>query len=1294
MYTSERLRAIEISRLRILRILDYPLENLGPERFQHLCQALLVREHPRVQCFPVAQPDGGRDAVSFYAESSQGKFQVFQVKYARKPLAETDPHKWLAAIVEGEAPKIQNLIPRGASSYYLITNIPGTAHLGSGSIDKINAEISKALNLPSFCWWRDDINRRLDTAWDLKWSFPEVMTGPDFLRAIIESGISESRERRAAAIRAFLRSQYDMDEEVRFKQVELQNKLLDLFIDVPITLADQQADRHVSRQFRRAIRTIESPDSVEAIEGEFEVGTGFIDAGNHLVFGLEDHIGAATLLLSAGMQKYMPQVVVEGAPGQGKSTLAQYICQIQRMKLLGEENALSSLPTVHAKTPIRLPIKVDLRDFATWLSRKNPFAADIPEFVGVSRPTLEGFLAALISHQSGGASFSTDDLLAIVGISSTLLVFDGLDEVADMAHRREVVEEIVKGVQRLKENAASLQTIVTSRPAAFANSQGMPRSKYPHLQLVSLNRPLITEYADRWLRARRSDSKQIAESRAVLKEKLDQPHLRDLARNPMQLAILLSLIQTRGASLPDKRTALYEFYIDLFFSREAAKSSVVRDHRELLIEIHRYIAWLLHSEAEQGQSSASIPQDRLQQLVAEYLTREGHDASLASALFTGMVERVVALVSRVQGTFEFEVQPLREYFAACHLYYTAPQSSPGKERSGSKPDRFDAICRNFYWLNVTRFFAGCYSKGELPSLVERLQELASEDGFRSISYPGNLAATLLADWVFTQNPKSVHQVIDIVLQPEFLRRLLAPYVRRGRRSIAASTLALPPRCGREQLVARCFELLNGNPPRDFASHLIGVLATNSDEKASLIKVWTSYFRASTADRRLRWLEYGLELDVLATVELSALENTLTELDLQNEIDSMRILFCAGRLDYIERSEDRFNKVLGSILDRTITARPQRRIESALHAVNHALDAGRYALAFRDRQPVPLADLLESRNRAVRLTWPDQLLTNTETYEAHKLCVEIAKIAEGECRRLAAEWATELSPWNTVIEAARSRWGEKWAFTLLANVAAGIRSKSERCSEYSNLLNHNQPLAFRVRYARLRSGAQKWWSEQFNQVRTSDETLFTLLIALTWAKSPTLLSNQDQISEHLASLDQHQWERLFYSLQRCRNQARSREESSELVGTESIQESPNLRFLAVLAHRLEPSARRVLYMRHFESAIRDQPILMNLISREAQDAEHFGTDSWAPNLGVIKACYRFDRCSILAALHRPSKSGETPTIALPIAKEILEAPSEFPSFLVALSEERVRADVSARVKPVAAVAATERWFTLI
>ena len=58
--------------------MDYPLENLDPERFQQLCQSLLVKAFPHLQCFPVAQPDGGRDAVSFIPDGDSDKFMVFQ----------------------------------------------------------------------------------------------------------------------------------------------------------------------------------------------------------------------------------------------------------------------------------------------------------------------------------------------------------------------------------------------------------------------------------------------------------------------------------------------------------------------------------------------------------------------------------------------------------------------------------------------------------------------------------------------------------------------------------------------------------------------------------------------------------------------------------------------------------------------------------------------------------------------------------------------------------------------------------------------------------------------------------------------------------------------------------------------------------------------------------------------------------------------------------------------------------------------------------------------------------------
>ncbi|MDQ2743979.1 MAG: hypothetical protein M3Z66_17015, partial [Chloroflexota bacterium] len=127
--------------------------------------------------------------------------------------------------------------------------------------------------------------------------------------------------------------------------------------------------------------------------------------------------------------------------------------------------------------------------------------------------------------------------------------------------------------------------------------------------------------------------------------------------------------------------------------------------------------------------------------------REGHDPGLADQLFEGMVERVVALVSRVEGTYEFEVQPLREYFVARHLYETAPYVPPGATSDATLPDRFDALIRNGYWLNVARFMAGCYNKGELASLVAALRSLCDDRVHGATRRPRELARMFLADWV-------------------------------------------------------------------------------------------------------------------------------------------------------------------------------------------------------------------------------------------------------------------------------------------------------------------------------------------------------------------------------------------------------------------------------------------------------------------------------------------------------------------------------------------------------------------
>jgi hypothetical protein len=232
--------------------MDHHLENLGPERFQQLCQALLVKEFPNVTCLPVAQPDGGRDALRHLGESQSGKFAAYQVKFSRNPLPGDEARRWVLNMADGEIEKVRKLIERGASQYLLITNIAGTAHLDAGSIDRLHAKLTSKLGVPAQCWWRDDVNRRLDGSWDVKLRYPEVLSGQDFLRLLLDSTAGQEQERRRRAVSAFLADQYAEDVEVKFKQVELHNKLLDLFVDLPFRLilrSDEARARDLAASF-------------------------------------------------------------------------------------------------------------------------------------------------------------------------------------------------------------------------------------------------------------------------------------------------------------------------------------------------------------------------------------------------------------------------------------------------------------------------------------------------------------------------------------------------------------------------------------------------------------------------------------------------------------------------------------------------------------------------------------------------------------------------------------------------------------------------------------------------------------------------------------------------------------------------------------------------------------------------------------------------------------------------------------------------------------------------------------
>lgn len=868
----------------------YNYESLDDARFQQLCQALLASKFPNVQCLPTDQPDGGRDAflVNENPTNTSG-MTVFQVKFSRDPNSKTE-REVVIELIRTESKKVEQLIKRGATAYYFLTNVRGTSHLDAGSIDRINQELSTAFHIPVYCWWRDDIDSRLDSNSEVKWSYPEIIRGTDFLQMLYNGLLGSDEQRRLGVVNAYLTHQYRYDDRLKFRQVNLEKGLMDLFVDVPVAAI---APTH-PKEREKWIEGFSRSQALRVLAR--------IDRQNNTT-GHEENIGAVQALLDSELIKSLPKIVIEGAPGQGKSTITQYLCQIQRMEFLGKSREFNQIPEAQRPRTARLPMRVDLRDYATWLNGGTPFSASN----GVSGtannpPALESFLAAQISAFSGGQQFSVDDLLFLAKRSALLIVLDGFDEVADIATRNKLVREITDASARLDANTLSSQMIVTSRPAAFANSAGFPREEWQYIQLLPLSKSDIDTYTEKWLAGAQADERDKSIIRAVLSQKLEYPHVRELARNPMQLAILLALVSTQGASLPDKRTALYDRYVDIFFNREAEKSNVVRDNRELLIHIHRYLAWHLQIRAESDSSAGNISSEQLRIVLRGYLGGQGHDTALVDELFTGMVERVVALVSRVQGTYEFEVQPLREYFAARYIYDTAPYIPPGIARSGSIMDRFEALARNGYWLNVTRFYCGCYSTGELSSLVDSIIEIGEKKEYSGTSYINSLGRSLLADYVFSQHPRSVDRLSEYLFDKSHFHRVLASaYFDPG-----SSFVSLPDGCGRSKLVDAAVSALREATQTDVSQAAARIIRQNTDPKERNV-IWSRIRQDLSPDRRLM---VSGSLGVLGGLEAN---------DIRDMIDEARLVdmwYCiyAGRSDVFVTRGNLWSKYIELALD--------------------------------------------------------------------------------------------------------------------------------------------------------------------------------------------------------------------------------------------------------------------------------------------------------------------------------------------------------------------------------------------
>ena len=1247
--------------------MDFLFENLGPERFQEFCSCLLLKEFPEFQSFPVGQRDGGRDSLS-YINSKKNEFIVYQVKFVRNPKELKDIHKWLTKIIDDESPKINKLIPKGAKKYYLLTNVNGTSYLDSGSIDMVDKIFKEKITIPAFCWWRDDLCRRFEVDPIFKWSFPEIINGQDLLNSILFEYINDNKERRESTIRNYIIDQYKIDDEVKFKQIELRNKLFTLYTDLPIRLNASNNKKNIMyiNNLMRVFQFYEhSIDDYHQFEDELK-------------------LCGASFLLHPKVQNKINKVLLEGAPGQGKSTISQFICQVHRVKLLDKSQDLELLPEKYKTVPVRLPFKIDLRDIASWVKHQNPYPIRISDiiFENIWKKTLESFITSHIIYHSQMDQFNISDLHSILNNSSVLFVFDGFDEIAKIEIRKEVVDFINKGLSRLEESSKSIQVIITSRPAAFSNSVGFSNDIYYHFELEDINKSIIKEYVERWINSSKINVNEANTIKKLLDEKIEMPHLRDLTKNPMQLAIFISLLRTRGESLPNKRTALYDNYIELFFNRESEKSSLVRDNRDLIIDIHQYLAWLLHSEAEMYNNSGRIDIEDLKSILKQYLENEGHKTDITDLLFDVMKERVCAIVSRIQGTFEFEVQPLREYFCAKFLYNTSPYSPAGCALNGTKPERFEAIAKNLYWNNVVRFFAGCFDKGELPMLILKLNELQEDELLKNTNYPSILTSQLLSDWVFTQYPKLMKEVVKIIVNKINTGNLLnfdGEYQNKN------FTIQLPPECGRNEIVDEAFHQLFKIPSNDYAIELITLLNKNRNNN---LELWKYYFyMIKNENKRTIWLTYAYHLQILHKLD-DELLLTLIQIEDENEkIKRLQTIINGNKNTIVDSNLEMKKLCLDYILNNQLHMISIKNNIKSLQILSYIIHPYLLSRVFDDdKSGGRFIDHIFYRYTYNEIE-KDKIFNINCKDDIDKQISKIVDCINTPLSEDLSMWQRCVKNWDLLVNGISEQFGQGWSLKIIAVISAAIKSNKETYLDFEDLHNNSLSLCKRVRCARMKSGNINYW---LNLLNKESDILFTLLVFFTWATPKTICSLIENCDDIIKKLSRTEYIKLDMGLKAASDiskytriqmkylldKLKNKDLSDELKNILSIRFAENERD-TYLYNNIKTSNNKITDLERYKYYY-----LMRKF-----DEENFNAD----NLEEIKEIYQNNDIEYLHIRRRYGNVRVREKFSMEVANYIMDNATKFPREIVYRAEFSCRLYASKNVSPVGKIAEKGGWF---
>lgn len=723
--------------------MDYDLDRLGWREMEHLTQALSLDVLGNgVQVFGDG-PDGGREAefegkLNFPVPAPDGPWDgygVIQVKHRLRSRGRSDNVRWLQGQIRSEVSEwVKPSSKRGRRPEYflVVTNVELSPKPDDGGLAKIehfmSEEVAPGLGLRGWrVWDYMSVCRLLDRTPTVAQRYLGFVAPGDLL-----ARLNEYVDGMAPDLGATL----------------LTHCAKEMLSEQYVTLG--QAGDHDGQSLSLLRVAVDLP----AVVGDNDVGVvaHVIEQGER---SLRDERGG---------------IVILGGPGQGKTTVAQLICQAYRVA------QLQDLPD----------------EFMTAEARKfrNGFTGDLIGKLGIAVPVMRRWpcqvrldqyadvLAAnpnlsLLEHIADRMSRVTTGTITGTQLSSWLrrwpwaVVLDGLDEVPESRTRATLLQRVSDFRIDAKASQSDVLLVVTTRPQGYAAE--FSAEEFHEVRLRGLTRIEAVQYAERLAAARYPDDpdKRDQMLHRINDAAADNELTSLLMRSPLQVTIMALLLE-RQHRAPRHRFELYRGYYETVYNREAAKdtsdAATLQRHKPHIDALHTRAGLVLQARAEhEGDAESMLTEDDLREESFNLLTEEGFDDDEADERSRRMVQlaerRLVLLVPRPDGGVGFEVRTLQEYFAARALlsvYETGVTS------------RLMRLVPSIHWRDTWLFAAGeifAERQALRDVVLSELIAVNKEDKVSLVYLPAaRLAIDLLAENVADAAPKFQKSLAAMALE--------------------------------------------------------------------------------------------------------------------------------------------------------------------------------------------------------------------------------------------------------------------------------------------------------------------------------------------------------------------------------------------------------------------------------------------------------------------------------------------------------------------------------------------------